>query len=95
MYGEGMIDNLTMTLNGNQLTSVNDAATAPPFNNGFEFKDNSKQATEYIYDDNGNLTTDLNKRITNIQYNYLNLPDRMSLRAEVMFRTDMMQQEKS
>ena len=29
MYGEGMIDNLTMTLNGNQLTSVNDAATAP------------------------------------------------------------------
>ena len=77
MYGEGMIDNLTMTLNGNQLTSVNDAATAPPFNNGFEFKDNSKQATEYIYDDNGNLTKDLNKRITNIQYNYLNLPDRI------------------
>ena len=77
LYGEGMIDNLTMTLNGNQLTSVNDAATAPPFNNGFEFKDNSKQATEYIYDDNGNLTKDLNKKITNIQYNYLNLPDRI------------------
>ncbi len=90
MYGEGMIDNLTMTLNGNQLTSVNDAATAPPFNNGFEFKDNSKQATEYIYDDNGNLTKDLNKRITNIQYNYLNLPDRIEFEggSYVSYRYD-------
>ena len=90
MYGEGMIDNLTMTLNGNQLTSVNDAATAPPFNNGFEFKDNSKQATEYIYDDNGNLIKDLNKKITNIQYNYLNLPDRIEFEggSYVSYRYD-------
>ncbi|EIY77482.1 hypothetical protein HMPREF1072_01410, partial [Bacteroides uniformis CL03T00C23] len=42
--------------------------------NGFEFKDGVKQANEYNYDSNGNLTKDLNKGITNISYNCLNLP---------------------
>ena len=88
--GYGLIDDLTMTLNGNQLTSVNDAATALPYNNGFEFKDNSKLSTEYTYDDNGNLTKDLNKRITDIQYNYLNLPDRIEFEggSYVAYRYD-------
>lgn len=30
-----------------------------------------------FYDANGNLVKDLNKKITNIQYNYLNLPNRI------------------
>ena len=34
----------------------------------------STAATEYHYDHNGNLTKDLNKNISNIQYNSLNLP---------------------
>lgn len=34
----------------------------------------TKLTTEYTYDTNGNLTKDLNKNITDIQYNYLNLP---------------------
>ena len=38
------------------------------------FKDGVKQANEYAYDANGNLTKDLNKGITNISYNCLNLP---------------------
>ena len=33
--------------------------------------------TEYEYDENGNLTKDLNKNITAIQYNCLNLPSRV------------------
>ena len=70
----GLIDNLTYTLNGNQLTRVDDAVTASAYNGGFEFKDGVKQANEYTYDSNGNLTKDLNKGISNISYNCLNLP---------------------
>lgn len=70
----GLIDNLTFTLSGNQLTRVDDAVTASAYNGGFEFKDGVKQANEYAYDANGNLTKDLNKGITDISYNCLNLP---------------------
>ena len=69
----GLIDNLTFTLNGNQLNRVDDAVTGSAYNGGFEFKDAVKQANEYAYDANGNLTKDLNKNISNIQYNSLNL----------------------
>ena len=72
--GYGLIDNLTFTLGGNQLTRVDDAVATSAYNNGFEFKDGVKQANEYNYDSNGNLTKDLNKGITNISYNCLNLP---------------------
>ena len=64
----GLIDNLTFTLNGNQLNRVDDAVTGSAYNNGFEFKDAVKQANEYAYDANGNLTKDLNRNITDIQY---------------------------
>ena len=72
--GYGLIDNLTFTLGGNQLIRVDDAVATSAYNNGFEFKDGVKQANEYNYDSNGNLTKDLNKGITNISYNCLNLP---------------------
>ena len=70
----GLIDNLSYTLNGNQLNRVDDAVNASAYNGGFEFKDAVKQANEYAYDNNGNLTKDLNKGIEGIQYNSLNLP---------------------
>ena len=74
----GLIDNLTYTLSGNQVTRVDDATTAAAYNNGSEFKDAVKQASEYAYDTNGNLTKDLNKNITGIQYNCLNLPSKVT-----------------
>ena len=74
----GLIDNLTFTLEGNQLNRVDDASTATAYNNGFEFKDAVKQANEYTYDANGNLTKDLNRNISNIQYNFLNLPGKVT-----------------
>ena len=71
----GLIDNLTFTLGGNLLSRVDDAAAASAYNGGFEFKDGVKQANEYTYDSNGNLTKDLNKGISTITYNVLNLPN--------------------
>ena len=73
----GLFDNLTLTLSGNQLKVVNDAVTATAYNNGFEFKDGAKLTKEYSYDANGNLTEDSNKNITSIQYNCLNLPNKV------------------
>ena len=64
-----MIDDLTYTYSGNQLTKVEDATgNTAGFNNG------ASTANEYVYDNNGNLTKDSNKGITNIAYNSLNLP---------------------
>ena len=73
--GYGLIDNLTFTLAGNLLNRVDDAAAASAYGGGFEFKDGVKQANEYPYDSNGNLTKDLNKGISTITYNVLNLPN--------------------
>ena len=64
-----MIDDLTYTYSGNQLTRVDDATgNAAGFSNG------ASTTNEYVYDNNGNLTKDSNKGITNITYNVLNLP---------------------
>jgi len=72
------IDNLTFTLNGNQLNRVDDATSASAYNGGLEFKNGASTTAEYTYDENGNLTKDLNKNITDIQYNYLNLPSKIT-----------------
>ncbi|MBV8040947.1 RHS repeat-associated core domain-containing protein, partial [Bacteroides sp. AN502] len=74
----GLIDNLTFTLEGNRLNRVDDAVTSSAYNNGFEFKDAVKQENEYAYDANGNLTKNLNRNISNIQYNFLNLPGKVT-----------------
>ena len=78
--GYGLIDNLTYTLSGNQATRVDDAVSSSAYNNGFEFKDAVKQTNEYAYDKNGNLTKDLNRNITSIQYNCLNLPSKVTFK---------------
>ena len=75
--GYDVIDDLSLSYAGNRLKKVADRSTTPAFNNGFEFKDGVDLSTEYEYDENGNLTKDLNKNITAIQYNCLNLPSRV------------------
>ena len=75
--GYDVIDDLSLSYVGNRLKKVTDRSTTPAFNNGFEFKDGIDLPTEYEYDENGNLTKDLNKNITAIQYNCLNLPSRV------------------
>ena len=68
-YNTSLVDNLTYTYNGNQLTKVEDAT-----GDGTGFTNGASTSNEYVYDYNGNLTKDLNKGITNISYNLLNLP---------------------
>ena len=75
--GYDVIDDLSLSYAGNRLKKVTDRSTTPAFNNGFEFKDGIDLPTEYEYDENGNLTKDLNKNKTAIQYNCLNLPGRV------------------
>ena len=66
---------ISLLYTGNRLKRVTDTALA--FNNGFEFTDGVHEAIEWEYDENGNLTKDLNKNKTAIQYNCLNLPSRV------------------
>ena len=73
----GLIDNLVMSYNGNQLKAVTDSVTSSAHADSFEFKDGADLPVEYYYDSNGNLIQDLNKKISEIQYNCLNLPSRI------------------
>ena len=74
----GLLDNLTLTLNGNQLSCVEDAVSTAAYGTNTAFVNGASVAGEYAYDVNGNLTKDLNKGITDIQYNVLNLPSTVS-----------------
>ena len=66
----GMMDNLSYTYNsGNKLTQVDDLSGS---NEGF--KNGTNLGSDYTYDNNGNVISNINKRITDIQYNHLNLP---------------------
>ena len=75
----GLADNLTMTYNGNQLTNVSDAAVTVTLPESNDFKKGSAANPGYAYDKNGNLTKDLNKKITAISYNSLYLPDLLTI----------------
>ena len=70
----GMIDNLTMTYDGNRLKKVTDQCEELSYAGAMDFKDGADKAEEYTYDANGNMTCDRNKGIHSITYNMLNLP---------------------
>ena len=70
----GMIDNLTMTYDGNRLKKVTDQCEELSYAGAMDFKDGADKDEEYTYDANGNMTSDRNKGISSIAYNMLNLP---------------------
>ncbi|MBS9462155.1 RHS repeat-associated core domain-containing protein [Flagellimonas sp. 389] len=71
----GPMDRLVYSYDaGNKLTKVLDNG-----NNTYGFVDGTNQTIEYTYDGNGNLKSDLNKGITNIDYNHLSLPMSISI----------------
>ena len=74
----GLIDNLTYTYQGNQVVKIDDQVEDPTYKGVFNFKDGANEEIEYEYDKNGNLVKDLNKNISKIEYNLLNLPSKIT-----------------
>ncbi len=69
----GQIDNLTYTYDATDKNKLLKVADASSLSLGFTSVNNTA-STHYAYDANGNLISDVNKGITAITYNYLNLP---------------------
>ena len=79
----GTIDKLTMTYTGNQLTKAEDAAATVSLAESADFKNYSNTGTEYTYNLNGSMIQDLNKGISDIRYNLLNLPRLIDIKSPV------------
>ena len=84
-----LIDNLTYDYENsnmsNRLQKVKDAVT---LSQGFPYK---ATPTNIGYDDNGNMTSFPDKNISSIQYNYLNLPKKITQNSNVtdyVYRAD-------
>jgi RHS repeat-associated protein len=88
---DSLIYNYLNTNGSNKLMGVTDLANNPTSTLGdFHYNTTTKQATDYTYDGNGNLTTDNNKAIDNITYNYLNLQQtvHMNTKGTIVFTYD-------
>lgn len=70
-----MVDNLKYDYSGNRLTKVTDEQLNP---SGYPLGGN-----DISYDNNGNMLNQLDKNITSIQYNYLNLPKQIAQNSKV------------
>lgn len=66
------MDLMDYAYNGNQLLKVDDIG-----NPDEGFKDGNTTGNDYAYDANGNMIIDKNKDIDTIEYNYLNLPQKV------------------
>jgi hypothetical protein len=56
----------------------NDSVDGPYGEGLFHFVDGADEEYEYSYDENGNMTKDLNRGIEEIRYNFLNLPSKIT-----------------
>ena len=70
----GAIDDLTITYDGNRLLKVTDDAESLNYNGALDFDDGDDSTTEYHYDGNGALTSDSNRGINKITYDYSHYP---------------------
>jgi len=66
----GLIDDLTITYDGNRLLKVTDDAEALNYSDALDFNDGDDATCEYDYDSNGALTRDSNRGINSITYDY-------------------------
>ena len=77
IWSFGDIDNLSLTYNGNQLKKVTDQCADLTYAGAMDFKDGANKTVEYLWDANGNMTRDRNKKIESVEYNVLNLPEKI------------------
>jgi RHS repeat-associated protein len=79
--GSDFIDRLAYSYNGNQLLKVTDAVSDPNTKLG-DFRDGINTGNDYTYDVNGNLTSDQNKDLRAITYNYQGLPQTVAVNSK-------------
>ncbi|MBO6216783.1 MAG: RHS repeat-associated core domain-containing protein [Prevotella sp.] len=75
--GYSLIDDVAMQYDGNRLSRATDDVDGPFYASAWHFRDGADEDEEYQYDENGNLTQDLNSNISLIEYNFLNLPSKI------------------
>ncbi|AXP80080.1 hypothetical protein CJ739_987 [Mariniflexile rhizosphaerae] len=77
----GVIDILAYTYaaDSNQLASVKDNASTINNIKTFGFNDGNTTGNDYAYDTNGNMVSDLNKGVTSVLYNHLNMPTKITV----------------
>ncbi|MDR0810826.1 MAG: hypothetical protein LBN23_00910, partial [Paludibacter sp.] len=77
----GDLDDAYFTYKGNQVKNYVDYASN--YTHPYDLKDYAGQEIEYIFNANGALTKDLNKGISDIKYNLLNLPTQIDIKSPV------------
>ena len=70
----GMIDDAKFEYDGNQLIRAYDDCESLTYAAAMDFKARTAKSNQYSWDANGNMTSDMNRNITKITYNFLNLP---------------------
>jgi len=89
MAQKGMVGNVITTIdqltysylnsnNSNKLAAISDPSNTTSAGLR-DFINGSNTGDDYRYDANGNLTQDLNKNVTAITYNHLNLPEEVTI----------------
>ncbi len=73
----GLIDCLAYSYEGNRVVSITDGGQEVYSYGAFHFVDGADEAEEYTYDSNGNITSDLNRDISDISYDVNNRPHRI------------------
>lgn len=69
------VDYISMTYQGNQIKSAVDSYGSQNQYSVKEYQNKSTSTNEFSYDNNGNMTKDLDRDIVTIKYNILNLPE--------------------
>ena len=70
-----LLDEMNLSYEGNQVVEITDMMGNQDLYDQKEYRDYNQNGHDYSYDDNGNMTTDLDRNIVTIRYNILNLPD--------------------